>query len=83
MTYEVLGFTKAGDVLFLVNDEYVNIKGTLPKADLCFKLGIDAADVDKYLRNDILNKAKEGGLFIFKCVGNPGKERYTWLKVLS
>ena len=61
MKYKVLGYTEDNEVLFLYKDKHIYLKASLPKADLCFKLDVDAMEVCKNLKNAILNKAKEGG----------------------
>lgn len=72
MTYLVVGFTDDNRILFKVGDKHIALKPTLPKADLCFYLDVDARHVDKDYRDDILNKAKDGGRWDYKYVGASG-----------
>ena len=70
--YEVIGFTYSDKVLFKYGNKYITLKPSLPKAELCFYLDVDARHVDKDYRDDILNKAKDGGRWDYKYVGASG-----------
>ncbi len=62
MTYEVIGFdSHAKYVIFEIKGKEYKIKSNLPKSDLIAYLDIRAQDVDKDLRNDILNEARIKG----------------------
>lgn len=64
--YKVLGFIDGKELLFEVNGKRLTLKSTLPKADLCFFLGIDAREVNKDLRDKILNEAKQMGVCVWR-----------------
>ena len=79
--YDVMGYTEDRNILFYYKNKHIIIKPTLPKSDLCFRLDIDAHDIDKHFRDRILNQAKEGGCWLKIYIGKSGDTYEDWFLI--
>ena len=62
MSYTILGFTEnAQKIIFKKDDSWIFMKHTLPKNELIAFLDINPIEIDKHLRNQILETARLKG----------------------
>jgi hypothetical protein len=60
--YKIQGFSQnLKSVIFFKGNRFIFIKTSLPKNEMMFELDIPAKDVDKQLRDDILDEARKKG----------------------
>jgi len=80
MDYEVFGFDcDASHVIFKKNEKFLYIKSTLPKVELIAYLDIIPKNINKYFKDEILDKARINGRFR-KGFSKDGKQ---WFKFMG